>query len=136
MMDENLIANFDLTDDENSEETVDLVEVDLNKELKEKSIKDMEYPCVVIDGVSTEQEFDFFKRRTKKREGATLPLFCFVEGVSVRLGDIALDLDTFLAIREISDYKVFVYPAEGVKRKIELNDPEALIKFINFKGGN
>lgn len=127
---------YDLTDDEfieDLDDSVDLESVDLNKEIAEKINAEVEYPYVRIDGIESEEEFMFFRNRNFGRVGE-IPLYCLVDGTLVRIGTFQLSVDSLLAVRNIADYKLTIVVGPEKEKPIDLNDPETIIKFIEFGG--
>lgn len=113
--------------------TVDVVLEDCN-ELNDFSfmMKDVKYPCVVIEGITSNDEIEFFRNRGKETD-SSLAAYMVVEGEPVSLGFFDLTLENLLAVREIYDYKLVIYKersSEGTL--IDLNDPSTLIKFIRL----
>ena len=96
-----------------------------------KMSEQLEYPCAVIEGVTTEEEFAFL-RNHKNDLSVSIPLFCSVDGLMCRVGLLELSLDRFLTLRSISDYKISIYRSENDCVPIDLNDPENLINFIKL----
>jgi hypothetical protein len=130
--------DYDLLDEDLDAGTSNLVddvlleEVDLDEGYQKKCEEKIEYPCLRIDGITSEDELVFFHNRDFGREGQSIPLYCFVEGVMTRIGDFELSVDSLLAVRAIADYRLVILTGTGEK-EIDLNDPETIIKFINFR---
>lgn len=92
----------------------------------------MQYPCVIIDGITSNNEIVFFRNHSKKTD-SSVPAYMLVSGEPVSLGYFDLVLDNLLAIREIYDYKVRLYKEkDGEGIWIDLDNPDTLIKFIRL----
>lgn len=107
---------------------VELTEIDsLNDNLDP-----VQYPCVIVDGVTTENEFFFFRDRTIDNPEICLPMYFECEGELVQLGQFPLCLEYLLTLRSIGDYKVTLCKSEQDRTPIDLNDPNVLMKFIKL----
>lgn len=112
------------------EQSIDLLEVDdLFEPINDR---EMQYPCIAIYGIETENEFLFFRDRIVKDDSVCLPMYFECEGQLVELGKFPLTLDFLLALRSIGDYTIFLCSSESEKKQIDLNDPDTLIKFIKL----
>ena len=92
----------------------------------------VEYPCVILGGVETESEFLFFMNRKVDKPDICLPMYFECEGEMVKLGQFQLDLDYLLAIRSIGKYEVTLCRSESDTTKIDLDNPDTLMKFIKL----
>lgn len=93
---------------------------------------DVVYPSMLLDGVSTEEEFYFFRKREPKDKECAIPLYCTVEGKIAELGLIEISVDSLLFLRSVSDYEVSLMYSEDKKIPINLEDPETAAKFIRL----
>lgn len=91
----------------------------------------VQYPCLFIEGVTSEEEVIFLKNR-KHETDLCLPLYCKVEGVPVEIGEFEMTLDSLLTLRSVFDYQLFLHKAVGVVTEIDLNDTNTLLKFIRL----
>lgn len=112
------------------EESVNLNEVDDLIEHTQIS----EYPCLVIDGITTENEYIFFNQRTVKEEDKELclPLYFNCEDSMVKITDLPMTLDSLLMLRNIGDYTLSLHRGDDDIVPIDLNDSNTLIKFIKL----
>lgn len=91
----------------------------------------LEYPCVFLYGVTSEEELTFFRKRKVSSE-VSVKMYTSVDGTPLDLGFLELTLDSLLAIRSIFDYKLTLCRAKGKVTEIDLDNPEELIKFIRL----
>lgn len=124
--------SFNLEDEGTSSEELDveLQELDFNCDIVATSLDRAVYPSLLIDGISTEEEFLFFKDVVKIGEGTTVPLYCTIEGVLVRVGEIELSLRVLLNLKFIGGYTVYLLKSVDSRALIDLSSPAALEKFI------
>lgn len=92
----------------------------------------MEYPSVLIEGITSVEEFKFFHERPFSEAGQILPLYCCIEGTPVKVGNLELSMESLLSIRMISCYSLYIQFSETKNVEIDLNDPLALVKFIKL----
>lgn len=113
------------------EEEVFLEEyVDESLELNKKEI---EYPCVFIEGLTNTYEIEYFSKRLCN-ESLSFPLYCMVEGVPFNIGRFEMSLDNLLAVKRIFGYKINLHKSESSIVSIDLNDTSTLMKFIKIGG--
>lgn len=93
--------------------------------------KGIKYPCVVLEGVTSNEEIEFFRGR-KPDAAASVSLYCFVGDEPVHLGMIELTVKDLMMLRSIYDYKAVLYVSEGCANPLNLNDAETLVKFIRL----
>lgn len=91
-----------------------------------------EYPCVIIDGIETENEFLHFRNRRVDDPDVCVPMFFECEGEMVRLGMFPLTLDFLLTIRGIGGYRITLQTDGNTQKAIDLDDAETLCKFIKL----
>lgn len=89
------------------------------------------YPCILIDGVTTEEEINFFRERPFNTN-TSLPLFCIVSDTVISLGALELTLFNLLDLRSIYSYNVTLCKSAENRVVLDLNDPNTLIKFIKL----
>lgn len=111
-----------------TEESVALEEVSaLQDEAKLK-----EFPCIVIDGIETENEFIFFKDRVVDDPELCIPMYFECENEMVKIGMFPLTLDFLLVLRSIGGYSLTLYTGEDECKPIDLDDVSTLMKFIKL----
>ena len=111
-------------------ETVELEEV--NDLLVCDDTNALEYPCIIISGITTENEYLFFSQRKVPEECACLKMYFECEGEMVELGLFPLTLDFLLSLRSIGDYGIQLCYDETRSKFIDLNDATTLTKFIKL----
>ena len=99
----------------------------------EQASVDLVYPCAIITGITTLEEFEFFRKHKNDPE-LSIPLFCPVDGVMCEVGLLELSLTRFLTLRSIADYHVEIKRSATDSVVVDLNNPEALLKFIKIGG--
>lgn len=113
----------------------DVVELEeyTDDEFKNLNYENVVYPCIFIEGLSNTFEIKYFSERLCD-ESLSYPLDCEVEGVPFKIGNFEMSLDNLLAIRRIFGYNIYLHKNEDNIVKIDLNNPETLIKFIRVGG--
>lgn len=109
---------------------VDLTVID-DAEYYSMQMNNVEFPCVMIDGIDTMEEVEFFKQRICSDE-KSLPLYCDCDANVVKIGNLELTFGTLLSLHMIFDYKIKLYKTPESFVTLDLNDPEVLIKFIRL----
>ena len=110
------------------EESINLEEVDVFQE----STSFESFPCILLDGIETENEFLFFKNRAVDDPELCVPMYFACENEKVKLGAFSLTLDFLLMLRSIGDYTVWLYTDADMRKQIDLNDAETLLKFVKL----
>lgn len=110
---------------------VELQEVSIDAEINESISDDLNYPCIIISGLSTTEEVTFFKNRVFDQEKA-IPMYIEFKGLRKQIGYFELTLDNLLLIRCISNYDVRLFKDKKSYLKIDLHAPEQLMKFIRL----
>lgn len=129
-----MITEFDLLDDLESDEGIEaLEEIDLQEEEREQCQNRIEYPCIRIEGLNTVEEFEFFREKGKLAK-CGLPLYSEVDGILTRVGEFEISVDSLLSVKNIADYGLILMTSPEEEKRIELNDPLVLMKFIRFDG--
>lgn len=91
----------------------------------------MEYPCVVVEGITSNDEVEFFRRRQGSDEYGVMA-YMMAGDEPISLGRFDLVLDNLLTVKSLFDYQITLYRQKGDAVKIDLNDAETLIKFIKL----
>lgn len=120
----------DFDDDSELAEDVALDVIELKEPGSQKTV--MEYPSVLIEGITSVEEFKFFHERSFSEAGQILPLYCCIEGTPIKVGNLELSMESLLSIRMISCYSLYIQFSETKNVEIDLNDPLALVKFIKL----
>lgn len=91
----------------------------------------VEYPCLMIDGITSEEEIFFFRDRSVSSD-ASLPLYCVIENVPLKIGTCELELKALLSLKGIFDYKLTLCKDAEHRIELDLNNPTVLMKFIRL----
>ena len=110
---------------------VNLVEVDPLEEINSSLSESVEYPCITVQGINTEEEVNFFRNRVIKTDN-TLPLYIDFNGFLKRIGDFELELNNLLAIRTIGEYLFTIYQDKETSKILDFNNEVLLESFITF----
>lgn len=112
------------------ENEVKLDSVDTIGEVAQSISDRMEYPCLLIKGVESQEEVLFIRCHS---QGATvLPIYVDFNGYLKRIGYFALTLGNLLILHSIGDYELTLYKSEDNVVKIDLNDPNTIEKFCSI----
>lgn len=109
---------------------VNLQEVNIANQVNEKISDDVKYPCIIIAGIETKEEVEFFLNRIGKENA--LPLYLNYNTYLKKIGTFEVSLDNLLLVRCISNYDVRIYKNNKDYLKLDLYNPEQLIKFITL----
>ena len=123
-----VVPNIKIVNESNTD--VDLQEVDISSDINQEISDEIQYPCVIIRGVETKEEVEFFLKRING--GKALPLYLNFNNYVKRLGNFELSLNNLLLIRSISNYDLRLYKNNKDYLRINLNEPNQLIKFITL----
>lgn len=91
----------------------------------------LEYPCMVISGLATKEEIEFFTRQ-RKATANCLPLYLEFDGVKKKAGRYELSMEACQILRMIADYSVSIYRGEGDKVKLDLNDERTFVNLLRI----
>lgn len=126
---------YDLADTtavpESCRDNVELESINLLSEYTELEMEQLPYPVLIIDGLTSEEEFLHFRDRPYE-EDVAVPLYCFIEGEISRVGMLDFTMDSLLAIRTIGDYKLVLMKNRETEVEVQLDDPVFLSKFIKL----
>lgn len=91
--------------------------------------KCIDIPSVVIEGISSIEEVDFF-RKNKVDRRKSLPLFCLINNTYKRIGFFEISLDSLISLKQIfGGYKVYIAKQDGMKR-LDLESEATFLKMI------
>lgn len=115
----------------------DTIELDVYEDdsIQQEAWNEVQFPCIFIEGVTTNEEISFFRERGGNAHDA-IAAYCMVENTPVSLGTFELNLRTLLMLRSIYSYKVLLMQSREETVEINLDDADVLIKFIRLTGGN
>lgn len=93
----------------------------------------MIYPCVVVDGVSTSAEVKMLQQPVAQAaEAVAVPLYIRIEKTPVQVGRFPLTLDRLLLMKFLGGYILTLYGEDASQIKLDLENPEQLVKFIRI----
>lgn len=124
--------DFDLEDTFDDEDEEVLQEVNIGSAYFETFAGPKEFPYLLVRGINTEEEFKFYQNMTVLESEVSVPVYTEVEGVPVQVMTTDLSLQFFLNLHFIADYDVFLWTSETESIRIDLNNPNQLIKFIKL----
>ena len=94
---------------------------------------ELEFPCLVLEGVSTFMELKYLVERQNKTD-AVLSLYVKFEDVVKKITTLDFSLDVLQLLRSISkDYKLWFHKTPFEKIELDLNDASTYIKLIKIK---
>ena len=102
-----------------------------NDDVAEAIMDTIDYPCIVVEGVSSEYELEFLSKL--KSGNATFPLYCKVESVVRKIGVINMDIQTFLLLKSIDNYSVKLFGSKDSFSEIKLDDYHTFLKMLGMK---
>lgn len=122
--------NQDLLNDQEDPDNIELVTV--NDSFEEYA--DVVYPCLIINGATSQEEVNFLKRfQVSKEDSKAIFLYCEASQGVIEIGHVELSLQFLLTLSRMPGYKLFsVFSEESTKQEINLTNPEVLINFISF----
>lgn len=112
---------------------VDAVELQEVDDFIPKSSDDMKFPCIIIEGVTTEEEVLYFNSKFCDAN-KSLPLYIEFDGIFKKIGSFELTLDNLLVVRSIDRYKIKLATSKEKLVDIDTESPDNLIKFITLSG--
>lgn len=89
------------------------------------------YPHVLVEGVNTEEEVNYFHKRFCDKD-KSVPLYIKFDTLYKCIGSFELTLDNLLLVRSISNYKVSLMVSADKSIDIDLNNPVSLLNFITL----
>lgn len=92
---------------------------------------DLIYPCLVIGGITTTEELEFFINREVKTKDY-LPLFIQFEDIVKRAGDLDVNLEVFQILNSVSKYTITLHKTPTENVLLDLNDANTFIKLIKL----
>lgn len=91
----------------------------------------IEYPCMVIDGLTTVEEAQFLNRMKPSSE-MVLPLYCSIDGTIKRIGTSELTIKYLQILNYLGDYCVSIRKAESVASSLDLKDVNTYLRLITL----
>lgn len=109
-------------------------DVNLESVIDESTYAEIKYPCLLLNGASTNEEVDFLRSfSTEKNNSKAIYLYCeAVQGVC-EIGYIKLTLKFLLTLSRMPGYRLYsLYSDTSERNEIKLDDPEVLSNFISL----
>lgn len=91
----------------------------------------IEYPCMVIDGLTTVEEAQFL-HRLKPNSEMVLPLYCSIDGTIKRIGTSELTIKYLQILNYLGDYGVSIMKSKGVMSSLDLKDVNTYLGLVTL----
>lgn len=144
LLDDKLNQIFSTEDfDDNFEQSVEEQNVDkyyqeddvnLESVIDESTYAEIKYPCLLLNGASTNEEVDFLRSfSTEKNNSKAIYLYCEAAQGVCEIGYIKLTLKFLLTLSRMPGYRLYsLYSDTSERNEIKLDDPEVLSNFISL----
>ena len=109
-------------------------DVNLESVIDESTYAEIKYPCLLLNGASTNEEVDFLRSfSTEKNNSKAIYLYCEAAQGVCEIGYIKLTLKFLLTLSRIPGYRLYsLYSDTSERNEIKLDDPEVLSNFISL----
>ena len=109
-------------------------DVNLESVIDESTYAEIKYPCLLLNGASTNEEVDFLRSfSTEKNNSKAIYLYCEAAQGVCEIGYIKLTLKFLLTLSRMPGYRLYsLYSDTSEKNEIKLDDPEILSNFISL----
>ena len=109
-------------------------DVNLESVIDESTYAEIKYPCLLLNGASTNQEVDFLRSfSTEKNNSKAIYLYCEAAQGVCEIGYIKLTLKFLLTLSRMPGYRLYsLYSDTSERNEIKLDDPEVLSNFISL----
>lgn len=109
-------------------------DVNLESVIDESTYAEIKYPCLLLNGASTNEEVDFLRSfSTEKNNSKAIYLYCEAAQGVCEIGYIKLTLKFLLALSRMPGYRLYsLYSDTSERNEIKLDDPEVLSNFISL----
>ena len=109
-------------------------DVNLESVIDESTYAEIKYPCLLLNGASTNEEVDFLRSfSTEKNNSKAIYLYCEAAQGVCEIGYIKLTLKFLLTLSRMPGYRLYsLYSDTSERNEIKLDDPEVLINFISL----
>ncbi len=91
----------------------------------------IDYPCMVIDGLTTVEEVQFL-HRLKPNSEMVLPLYCSIDGTIKRIGTSELTIKYLQILNYLGDYGVSIRKSAGAVSPLDLKDVNTYLRLITL----
>lgn len=138
-LDDKLEKLFDEVDDEvedipEEEKQYKEDEVNLESIVDETAYAEINYPCLLLNGASTNEEVEFLRSfSTVENNSKAIYLYCEAPQGVCEIGYIKLNLKFLLTLSRMPGYRLYsLYSSTSERNEIKLDDPEFLRNFISL----
>lgn len=109
-------------------------DVNLESVIDESTYAEIKYPCLLLNGASTNEEVDFLRNfSTEKNNSKAIYLYCEAAQGVCEIGYIKLTLKFLLTLSRMPGYRLYsLYSDTSERNEIKLDDPEVLSNFISL----
>lgn len=109
-------------------------DVNLESVIDESTYAEIKYPCLLLNGASTNEEVDFLRSfSTEKNNSKAIYLYCEATQGVCEIGYIKLTLKFLLTLSRMPGYRLYsLYSDTSERNEIKLDDPEVLSNFISL----
>ena len=109
-------------------------DVNLESVIDESTYAEIKYPCLLLNGASTNEEVDFLRSfSTEKNNSKAIYLYCEAAQGVCEIGYIKLTLKFLLTLSRMPGYRLYsLYSDISERNEIKLDDPEILSNFISL----
>lgn len=109
-------------------------DVNLESVIDESTYAEITYPCLLLNGASTNEEVDFLRSfSTEKNNSKAIYLYCEAAQGVCEIGYIKLTLKFLLTLSRMPGYRLYsLYSDTSERNEIKLDDPEVLSNFISL----
>lgn len=109
-------------------------DVNLESVIDESTYAEIKYPCLLLNGASTNEEVDFLRSfSTEKNNSKAIYLYCEAAQGVYEIGYIKLTLKFLLTLSRMPGYRLYsLYSDTSERNEIKLDDPEVLSNFISL----
>lgn len=109
-------------------------EVNLESVVDETAYAEINYPCLLLNGASTNEEVEFLRSfSTVENNSKAIYLYCEAPQGVCEIGYIKLNLKFLLTLSRMPGYRLYsLYSSTSGRNEIKLDDPEFLRNFISL----
>ena len=109
-------------------------EVNLESVVDETAYAEINYPCLLLNGASTNEEVEFLRSfSTVENNSKAIYLYCEAPQGVCEIGYIKLNLKFLLTLSRMPGYRMYsLYSSTSERNEIKLDDPEFLRNFISL----
>lgn len=122
------------TEEQNVDKYYQEDDVNLESVIDESTYAEIKYPCLLLNGASTNEEVDFLRSfSTEKNNSKAIYLYCEAAQGVCEIGYIKLTLKFLLTLSRMPGYRLYsLYSDTSERNEIKLDDPEVLSNFISL----